>query len=49
MMTKVCLTNINRQLIATRKTIGKPKVEVMHDRILEINPKAKVRSLPDLL
>ena len=39
---KVCLTNINRQLIATRKTIGKHKVEVMRDRILEINPKANV-------
>ncbi|MDF2821936.1 MAG: yrvM [Clostridiales bacterium] len=39
---KVCLTNINRQLIATRKTIGKHKVEVMRDRILEINPKAQV-------
>lgn len=41
---KVCLTNINRQLIATRKTIGKPKVEVMRDRILEINPKAEVET-----
>ncbi|NLZ81690.1 MAG: tRNA threonylcarbamoyladenosine dehydratase, partial [Clostridiales bacterium] len=39
---KVCLTNINRQLIATRKTIGKYKVEVMKERILEINPKAVV-------
>ena len=39
---KVCLTNINRQLIATRKTIGKNKVEVMRDRILEINPKVNV-------
>ena len=39
---KVCLTNINRQIIATRKTIGKYKVEVMRDRILEINPDAKV-------
>jgi len=38
----VCLTNINRQLHATRKTIGKAKVEVMRDRILEINPKAEV-------
>lgn len=38
----VCLTNINRQLHATMKTIGKPKVEVMKDRILEINPKAEV-------
>ncbi len=39
---KVCLTNINRQIIATRKTVGKYKVEVMRDRILEINPKAVV-------
>lgn len=38
----ICLTNINRQLHATRKTIGKPKVEVMRERILEINPKAEV-------
>ncbi|NLM10414.1 MAG: tRNA threonylcarbamoyladenosine dehydratase [Clostridiaceae bacterium] len=38
----ICLTNINRQLHATRKTIGKAKVEVMRDRILEINPKAEV-------
>lgn len=39
---KVCLTNINRQLIATRKTVGKYKVDVMKERILEINPKAEV-------
>ncbi len=39
---KVCITNINRQLIATRKTVGKNKVEVMRDRILEINPKVSV-------
>lgn len=38
----ICLTNINRQLHATRKTVGKPKVEVMRDRILEINPRAEV-------
>lgn len=38
----ICLTNINRQLHATRKTVGKPKVEVMKDRILDINPKAEV-------
>ncbi|MBZ4645545.1 MAG: tRNA threonylcarbamoyladenosine dehydratase [Petroclostridium sp.] len=38
----VCLTNINRQLHATRKTVGKPKVALMKDRILEINPKAEV-------
>lgn len=38
----ICLTNINRQLHATRKTVGKPKVEVMKERILDINPKAQV-------
>lgn len=39
---KICLTNLNRQLIATQKTVGKYKVEVAKDRILEINPNAKV-------
>ncbi|MBO5069829.1 MAG: tRNA threonylcarbamoyladenosine dehydratase [Lachnospiraceae bacterium] len=39
---KVCLTNLNRQIIATRKTIGKYKVDVMKERILEINPDAEV-------
>ena len=38
----VDITNLNRQLIATRKTIDKPKVEVARDRILEINPDATV-------
>ena len=36
------ITNLNRQLLATRKTIGRPKVEVAKQRILEINPNAKV-------
>ena len=39
---RVCLTNLNRQIIATRKTIGKYKIEVARDRILEINPDANV-------
>lgn len=39
---KVCLSNLNRQIIATRSTIGKYKVEVMRDRMLEINPDAKI-------
>jgi tRNA A37 threonylcarbamoyladenosine dehydratase len=39
---KVCLTNINRQIIATRKTVGQYKAEVMRDRILDINPDAEV-------
>ena len=39
---KVCLTNINRQIIATRKTVGQYKVDVAEQRILEINPDVKV-------
>lgn len=39
---KICLTNLNRQIIATHKTVGKYKVEVAKERILEINPNAKV-------
>lgn len=35
---KVCLTNLNRQIIATRKTVGKYKVDVMKERMEEINP-----------
>lgn len=40
----VDITNLNRQIIATRKTIGQPKVEVAKERILEINPNAKVET-----
>lgn len=40
---KVCLSNLNRQIIATHKTVGQYKVEVMRDRMLEINPDAKIR------
>lgn len=39
---KVCLTNLNRQIIATRKTVGKFKVDIAKERILEINPNANV-------
>jgi len=35
-------TNINRQILALQSTIGKPKVELMQQRILDINPKAEV-------
>ena len=40
---KVCLTNLNRQIIATRKTVGKYKADVMKERMLEINPNVDVR------
>lgn len=39
---KVCLTNINRQLIALHSTIGRQKVDVMRERILDINPRCIV-------
>ncbi len=41
---RVCLTNINRQIIATRKTVGKYKVDVAEERIHDINPDCKVTS-----
>lgn len=41
---RVCLTNINRQLYATRKTVGKYKVDVAAERIAEINPNVVVTS-----
>lgn len=41
---KVCLTNLNRQIIATGKTVGKYKVDVMQERILDINPDVQVRT-----
>ena len=39
---RVCLTNVNRQIFATRKTVGQYKVDVAEERILEINPKVVV-------
>ena len=39
---RVCITNINRQLMATTKTVGKVKVEVLKERLLEINPNAEI-------
>ena len=41
---KVCLTNINRQIYATRKTVGKYKVDVAEERIKDINPDIKVNA-----
>ena len=40
----VSITNINRQLIATRSTVGRSKVQVMKERILDINPDCKVEA-----
>ena len=42
---KVCVTNVNRQMMATTHTIGMVKVEALKDRLLEINPEADIRSV----
>ena len=41
---RVCLTNINRQIIATRKSIGKYKVDVAAERVADINPQCQVKT-----
>lgn len=41
---RVCLTNLNRQILATRKTVGQYKVDVAEQRIREINPDAVVHT-----
>ena len=41
---RICLTNINRQLFATRKTVGQYKVDVAAERIAEINPQITVNA-----
>ena len=41
----VCLSNVNRQLMATTKTVGRPKVEALKERLLEINPECEVTAI----
>ena len=41
----ICPSNINRQLHATTRTIGRPKAEVMRERVLDINPEATVKEI----
>ena len=45
---KVAVANINRQLPATTKTVGMLKVEVLQNRLLEINPNAEITSIPEI-
>lgn len=45
---RVCITNINRQLLATTKTVGQVKVDVLKERLLEINPKAEITALQQI-
>jgi tRNA A37 threonylcarbamoyladenosine dehydratase len=45
---RVCITNINRQLMATTKTIGQVKVEALKERLLTINPSAEITALQQI-
>ena len=42
---RVCITNINRQLMATTKTVGQVKVDVLRSRLLDINPSAEINAI----
>ena len=42
---RVSVTNINRQIMATTKTVGEVKTEVLKERLLEINPEAEIEAL----
>ena len=42
---RVCITNINRQLMASMQTVGQVKVDALKERLLQINPNADIRSL----
>ena len=45
---RVCITNVNRQLQATTKTVGMVKVEVLKERLLEINPQAEINAMQEI-
>ena len=45
---RVCITNVNRQLMATMKTVGKVKVDALRDRLLSINPKAEIEAVQEI-
>lgn len=45
---KVATANINRQLPATTQTVGMLKVEVLQNRLLEINPYAEITTIPEI-
>lgn len=45
---RICVTNINRQLLATTKTVGQVKVDALKERLLEINPKAEITAVQQI-
>ena len=42
---RVCITNVNRQMMATSRTIGMVKVEALKEKLLEINPEAEIKAI----
>ncbi|MDR2809521.1 MAG: tRNA threonylcarbamoyladenosine dehydratase [Tannerellaceae bacterium] len=42
---RICVTNINRQLMATTQTVGQVKVEALKKRLIEINPQAEIHAI----
>ncbi|MDR0825583.1 MAG: tRNA threonylcarbamoyladenosine dehydratase [Prevotella sp.] len=45
---RICVTNINRQLMATTKTVGQVKVDVLKERLIDINPKAEITAIQQI-
>lgn len=45
---RVCITNVNRQLMATTRTVGQVKVEALRDRLLDINPAADITAVQEI-
>ena len=45
---RICITNVNRQLMATTLTVGQVKVEALKARLLEINPKAEIEAIQQI-
>jgi len=45
---RVCITNVNRQLMATMKTVGQVKVDALKERLLSINPNAEITALQQI-
>lgn len=45
---RVCITNVNRQSMATSRTVGQVKVLALRDRLLEINPAANINAIQEI-
>lgn len=45
---RVCITNVNRQAMATTRTVGRVKVDALKERLLEINPAAEIDAIQEI-